>query len=183
MIYMDYNATTPIAPEVAEAMQPFITDWFGNPSSTHEHGVKAKTALDAARDQVASLIGAKPGEILFTSGGSEANNTVLKGVAHTRSAKGKHIIISQIEHPAIQKPCEFLEKNGYRITRLPVDGDGIVSALDVEKALTDDTILVSVMHANNETGSIQPIAEIGALCRQRGILFHTDASQSVGKFL
>lgn len=181
MIYLDYNATTPIDPEVAKAMMPFITDSFGNSSSTHEYGVKAKIALDAARASVATLIGANPEENLFTSGGSEANNTVLKGIAHTLNAKGKHIIISQIEHPAIQEPCKYLEKNGFRITRVPVGSDGIVSVQDVEKTFTDDTILVSVMHANNETGSIQPIAEIGAMCRQRGILFHTDASQSVGK--
>jgi len=181
MIYLDCNATTPIDPEVVKAMMPFITDSFGNPSSTHEYGVKAKTALDAARADVAALIGANPEEILFTSGGSEANNTVLKGVAQTFEAKGKHIIISQIEHPAIQEPCNYLEKTGFRITRIPVDSDGIVSAQDVQKAFTDETILVSVMHANNETGAIQPIAEIGALCRQRGILFHTDASQSLGK--
>lgn len=181
MIYLDYNATTPIDKAVAEAMQPFIHGNFGNPSSRHEEGKIAKAAVEKARKQVADLLGAHPSEIIFTSGGSESNNTAIKGVACTFRDKGKHIITSQIEHPAVTNPCRFLERNGCRITWLPVDRYGCVEPSDVEQALTDETILVTIMHANNETGTIQPIRTIADICRKAGVLFHTDAAQSVGK--
>lgn len=181
MIYLDYNATTPIDKTVAETMLPFIHGNFGNPSSGHEYGTTAKKAVESAREQVANLLDAKSSEILFTSGGSESNNTVIKGVAHTFRNKGNHIITSQIEHPAVLNPCKFLEKNGYEVTYLPVDKYGVVDPMDVENAIKGTTILVSIMHANNETGSIQPISEISAICRKKGVLIHTDAAQSVGK--
>jgi cysteine desulfurase len=181
MIYLDYNATTPIDKSVAEAMLPFIHGNFGNPSSSHEYGMTARKAVDIARGHVANLLGAQPSEIVFTSGGSESNNTVIKGVAHSFRAKGNHIITSQIEHPAVLNPCKFLEKNGYEITYLPVDKYGAVDPTHVENALKSTTILVSIMHANNETGTIQPISEISAICRKKGVLIHTDAAQSVGK--
>src|SRR3989339_294995 len=181
MIYLDYNATTPIDKSVAEAMLPFIHGSFGNPSSSHELGILAKEAVETARGQVAQMLGASPSEIVFTSGGSESNNMVIKGVANTYRSKGNHIITSMIEHPAVLNPCRFLEKNGYTITYLPVDGYGMVNPADIETAITEMTILVTVMHANNETGTIQPIAEISKVCRKRGVLFHTDTAQSVGK--
>lgn len=181
MIYLDYNATTPIDKAVADAMLPYIHGNFGNPSSNHEFGITAKKAIESARQQVASLLGAKSSEILFTSGGSESNNTVIKGVAYTFRDRGKHIITSQIEHPAVLNPCRFLEKNGYAITYVPVDRFGSVLPSEIEKVITSETILVSIMHANNETGTIQPISEISAICRKKGVLFHTDAAQSVGK--
>lgn len=181
MIYLDYNATTPIDTSVADAMLPYIQGNFGNPSSSHEYGSTAKKAVEAARQQVAGLLGAKPAEILFTSGGSESNNTVIKGVACSFRGKGNHIITSRIEHPAVMNPCRFLERNGYKITCVPVDRFGSVLPLEIEKAITPETILVSIMHANNETGTIQPISEISAICRDKGVFFHTDAAQSVGK--
>jgi cysteine desulfurase len=181
MIYLDYNATTPIDKAVADAMLPFIHGNYGNPSSSHAYGMAAKKAVEAARGQVASLLGANPSEIVFTSGGSESNNMVIKGVAHTFRSKGNHIITSQIEHPAVLNPCRFLEKNGYTVTYLPVDSYGVVSPAEVERAITPKTILVTIMHANNETGTIQPIPAISAVCRQHGVIFHTDAAQSVGK--
>src|SRR3989339_681947 len=166
MIYLDYNATTPIDKSVAEAMLPFIHGSFGNPSSSHELGILAKEAVETARGQVAQMLGASPSEIVFTSGGSESNNMVIKGVANTYRSKGNHIITSMIEHPAVLNPCRFLEKNGYTITYLPVDGYGMVNPADIETAITEMTILVTVMHANNETGTIQPIAEISKVCRK-----------------
>ena len=181
MIYLDYNATTPIDKSVADAMLPYIQTNFGNPSSSHEFGITAKRAIEAAREQVANLLGAKPSEILFTSGGSESNNTVIKGVAHSFRSKGNHIITSRIEHPAVLNPCRFLENNGYEITYLPVDSYGSVQPRDVENAITSKTILGTIMHANNETGTIQPISDISEICRRKGVLFHTDAAQSVGK--
>ncbi len=181
MIYLDYNATTPIDKSVIDAMLPFIQGNFGNPSSTHEYGLIAKKAVETARSQVADLLGADPSEIVFTSGGSESNNMAIKGVAHSLRSKGNHIITSQIEHPSVLNPCMFLEKNGYEITYLPVDKYGAVDLVDVEKAITERTILVTLMHANNETGTIQPIEAISAVCREKGIFFHTDAAQSVGK--
>ena len=181
MIYLDYNATTPIDRNVAEAMMPYLYGNFGNPSSSHEYGIQAKKAVETAREQVARLLSASPAEIVFTSGGSESNNTVIKGVAHSFLNKGNHIITSAVEHPAVLNPCRFLEKNGYEVTYLPVDGLGMVSPADVEKAITAKTILVTIMHANNETGTIQPIPEISVICRRKGVLFHTDAAQSVGK--
>ena len=181
MIYLDYNATTPIDRSVVDAMFPYIQTNFGNPSSSHEFGITAKMAVEAAREQVANLLGAKPSEMLFTSGGSESNNMVIKGVAYSFRSKGNHIITSSIEHPAVLNPCRFLESNGYEITYLPVNRYGSVQPRDVENAITSKTILVTIMHANNETGTIQPISDISAICRRKGIPFHTDAAQSVGK--
>ncbi len=180
-IYLDYNASTPIDPAVAAAMQPFLAGAFGNPSSGHWASAPAKTALEDARDQVAELLGCAADEVVFTSGGSEANNLALKGVFFALRHKGEHIITTEIEHPAILNPCGFLERLGATVTYLPVDGSGRVDPDAVRRAITPRTILVSVMHANNEVGTIQPIAEIGRITREHGILFHTDAAQSVGK--
>jgi len=180
-IYLDYNATTPIDEKVAKAMMPFITDHFGNPSSTHEFGLVANEAVAKARSQVASLINCKPSEIIFTSGGTESNNYALKGIAFKNKAKGNHIITSQIEHPAILEVCKFLEQNGFEVTYLPVDKYGMVSPGDLTNAITDKTILISVMHANNEMGTIQPISKIGAIAANNNIPFHCDAAQSIGK--
>ena len=179
--YMDHNATTPIAPEVAEAMQPFIFEHFGNPSSGHRLGQRTRQAVEEARGQVARLLDCTPAEVVFTSGGSESNNMALKGVAYTYRGEGNHIITSRIEHPAVLNPCRFLEKNGYEVTYLPVDGYGVVDPDSVRRAITPQTILISIMLANNEVGTIQPIAEIGQIARERGVLFHTDAAQAVGK--
>lgn len=181
MIYMDYNATTPIDKRVADAVQPYLYQVFGNPSSNHEAGRLAKEAVEKAREQVALLLNSSPKEIIFTSGGSESNNTVIKGTAYSYKNKGNHIITSQIEHPAVLAPCRFLESNGYEVTYLPVDEYGMVSVRDVENAITGKTILITIMHSNNETGTIQPIEEIGRITREHNVLFHTDASQSVGK--
>ncbi|MBW2107375.1 MAG: cysteine desulfurase [Deltaproteobacteria bacterium] len=181
MIYLDHNATTPIAPEVAQAMAPYWKDRFGNPSSAHAPGRIAKQALEEARAQVAALIRADPQEVVFTSGGTESNNTVIKGVAHGLAHKGRHIITTAIEHPAVINPCMFLMSQGYEITFLPVDASAMVDPDAVRDAITPSTILVSVMHANNETGTIEPIEKIGAVAREAGVLFHTDAAQSVGK--
>jgi cysteine desulfurase NifS/selenium donor protein len=180
-IYLDYNATTPPDPEVAEAMLPYLTTRFGNPSSAHAYGSEARAAVEAARRQVAALLGARAEEIVFTSGGTEGNNTVLHGVARLLGAKGRHIVTSAIEHPAVLEPCAVLEADGFRITRVPVDGAGRIDPRDVADALTPGTILVSVMHANNEVGTIQDVAEIARLAHEHGVLVHTDAAQSVGK--
>jgi len=180
-IYLDYNASTPIDPAVAEAMQPFLDDAFGNPSSGHWASAPAKVGLDRARSQVAALLGASPDEIVFTSGGSEANNLAIKGTFFAPNCRGAHIITSAIEHPAVLKPCGFLERIGGSVTYLPVDRTGCVDPEDVRRAIAPQTVLISIMHANNEVGTIQPIAEIGAIARQHGIPFHTDAAQSVGK--
>ncbi len=181
MVYLDYNATTPVDPRVAEAMWPYLRELFGNPSSVHAFGVNAKAAVETARAQVAGLLGCHADEIVFTSGGSESNNTAIKGVAFTLRQRGYHIITTDIEHSAVISPCKFLERLGFFVTYLPVDHTGRVSVRDVEAAIRPTTILISIMHANNEVGTIQPIAEIGALARSRGILMHTDAAQSVGK--
>ncbi|MCK4466835.1 MAG: cysteine desulfurase, partial [Desulfobacterales bacterium] len=181
MIYLDYNATTPIDSKVAAAMTPFIREEFGNPSSSYSLGIRAKQALEKARGQVAGLLGCETGEIIFTSGGSESNNMALKGVALSLRAKGRHIITTAIEHPAIFNPAIFLMENGWDVTFLPVDKYGLLDPDEVEKVIRKDTVLISVMHANNETGTIQPIQEIGRLSREHGIFFHTDAAQSVGK--
>ncbi|WP_047151776.1 cysteine desulfurase family protein [Aneurinibacillus tyrosinisolvens] len=181
MIYLDYNATTPIDKEVADAMIPFIYDYYGNPSSSHAAGQKVKTSIESARQQVAAFLNCESAEIIFTGGGSESNNTVIKGVAHSYKQKGNHIITSKIEHPAVLHPCQFLEQLGYEVTYLPVDQHGLVNPDDVARSLTDKTILVTVMHSNNETGTIQPIREIAEICRKNDVLFHTDASQSAGK--
>ena len=177
-IYLDYNASTPIDPAVVAAMRPFIADHYGNPSSGHW---AAKTALETARDQVAALLGCQNDEIVFTSGGSEANNLALKGVFFTFRDKGDHIITTQIEHPAIIEPCRFLERLGAQVTYLPVDGTGRIDPDDLRKAITPRTILVSIMQANNEVGTIQPIADCARLAHEHGAVFHTDAAQSVGK--
>ncbi|MCJ7785246.1 MAG: cysteine desulfurase [Desulfobacterales bacterium] len=180
-IYLDFNASTPIAPEVAEAMKPFLSQHFGNPSSQHWAGVPAKQAVEHARQQVAELLHCSPGEIVFTSGGSESNNHAIKGVFFALREKGNHIITTQIEHPAVVNPCRFLERLGAEVTFVPVDRYGRVDPQDIQKAITPRTILITVMHANNEVGTIQPIEEISKIARERGIVFHTDAAQSVGK--
>lgn len=180
-IYLDYNASTPIDPAVAAAMRPFLEDHYGNPSSGHWAATTAKKALETARGQVATLLGCQSGEIVFTSGGSEANNLALKGTFFALRDKGDHIITTQIEHPAIVEPCGFLERLGARVTYLPVDGTGRVDFDDLRRAITPRTILVSIMHANNEVGTIQPIEEYARIAHERCVLFHTDAAQSVGK--
>jgi cysteine desulfurase len=180
-IYLDYNASTPIRSEVAATMGELIDDGFGNPSSRHWAGVPAKAAIEKARGQIAAMLGANSDEIVFTSGGSEANNHAIKGAFFARSAKGKHIVASTIEHPATLAPLRFLERLGARITLVPVDRYGRIAPIDVERAIGDDTVLVTIMHANNEVGTIQPLAECARLARRRGVLFHTDAAQSVGK--
>jgi cysteine desulfurase len=180
-IYLDYNASTPIDPAVAAAVRPFLDEAFGNPSSGHWASAPAKAALEKARGQVSALLGATADEIVFTSGGSEANNLALKGTFFALKDNGAHIITTQVEHPAIVEPSRFLERLGATVTYLPVDGTGRVDPDDVHRAITPRTILISVMHANNEVGTIQPIAEIGAIAREHGIRFHTDAAQSVGK--
>jgi cysteine desulfurase len=180
-IYLDFNASTPIAPEVAEAMRPFLSQHFGNPSSLHWAGIPAKEAVENARQQVAELLQCHSSKIVFTSGGSESNNHAIKGVFFALKNKRAHIITTQIEHPAVLNPCRFLEKFGSVVTYVPVDQYGRVDPEDVEKAITPQTILITVMHANNEVGTIQPIEEISKIAKERGILFHTDAAQSVGK--
>ncbi|TJV47971.1 MAG: cysteine desulfurase [Mesorhizobium sp.] len=178
-IYLDYNASTPIDPAVTTAMQPFLDEAFGNPSSGHWASAPAKAALEHARGQVAALIGSAPDEIVFTSGGSEANNLAIKGTFFALRNRGEHIITTVIEHPAVLAPCRFLERLGATVTYLPVDPTGRVDPEDVRRAITSRTVLISVMHANNEVGTIQPIEEISAIAR--GIRVHTDAAQSVGK--
>ena len=180
-IYLDYNATTPIAPEAAEAMLPFLYEQFGNPSSSHPYGVVAKRAVETARAQVAALLGCQYGEVVFTSGGTESNNLALKGAALARRERGNHIITSAIEHPAVIEVCKWLETQGFRVTYLPVDAWGQVDPADLERLITAETILVSVMHANNEVGTIQPIAELAEIAHRAGALMHTDAAQSLGK--
>jgi cysteine desulfurase len=182
-IYLDYNASTPVDPAVAAAMRPFLYEAFGNPSSGHWASTPAKAALDKARCQVAALLGAAPEEIVFTSGGSEANNLAIKGTYFALSHKRAHIITSAIEHPAVLAPCRFLERLGGSVTYLPVDRTGRVDPEHVRRAITRQTVLISIMHANNEVGTIQPIEEIGALAHEHGIRFHTDAAQSAGKIL
>jgi cysteine desulfurase len=180
-IYLDYNGSTPIAPEVVAAMHPFLSQHFGNPSSLHWAGMPAKQALEEARCQVAALLGCVPQEIIFTSGGTESSNNSIKGAFFRLRQKGNHIITSSVEHPAVLQPCRYLESFGADMTVLPVDGNGMVNPDDIRKAITPQTILVSVMHANNEVGTIQPLAEIARITREHEVLFHTDAAQSVGK--
>ena len=180
LIYFDHAATTPTRPEVVEAMLPYYREKWGNPSSIHTSGRMAAEGMDAARQQVAALLGALPEEIVFTGSGTEADNQALIGIAISQEKKGSHIITSKIEHHAILHTAQFMEKRGSQVTYLPVDSYGMVDPDDVRKALTDKTILVSIMHANNEIGTSQPIAEIAAMCREKGVLFHTDAVQTVG---
>jgi len=180
-IYLDYNATTPLAPEVVIAMRPFLEEHFGNPSSGHRFGDVARAAVDKARAQVAGLLNAKPGEIIFTSGGTESNNYAIRGVALAQATRGRHIITSGIEHPAVTEVCRQLETEGFEITWLPADVDGTIRVVELAGALRPDTVLVTLMHANNEVGTIQPIREVADLVRARGITLHTDAAQSVGK--
>lgn len=180
-IYLDYNASTPVAPEVAAAMRPYLVEHFGNPSSNHWAGLPAKDAVETARGRIANLLACSPEEVVFTSGGTESNNHAIKGAFFANHEKGKHIITTQIEHPATIQPCRFLETLGARVTYLPVDSSGMVDPDAVAQAITDQTILVTVMHANNETGTIQPIAEISEITRQHEVLLHTDAAQSLGK--
>jgi len=180
-IYLDYNATTPIDPEVAKEMISIIQNHYGNPSSSYEMGRYSKNAIEKARKQIADLIHAKPEEIIFTSCATESNNLAIQGIAYKNQVKGKHIITSSIEHPAVIEVCKFLEQQGFIITYVPVDAIGRVNPKDVEEAIRLDTILITIMHANNEVGTIQPISEIAAIAKKNSILFHTDASQSVGK--
>lgn len=181
MIYMDHSATSPVDPEVFEAMKPYFVDNFGNASTLYSKGRDARKAMEAAREQVASLIGAKPEEVIFTSGGTESDNIAIKGTAYRLKNNGNHIITSAIEHPAVRETCKYLEKNGFEVTYLPVYEEGIVRVSDLEDAITDKTILITIMHANNEIGTIQPISEIGKIARENKIYFHTDAVQTVGK--
>lgn len=181
-IYFDYNATTPLDAGVREAMLPFLDEVWGNPSSIHHVGRKARSLLDDARDRAAKVLGSKPSEVIFTSGGTESNNLAIFGAARLRKPKGLHIITSSIEHHAVLHCFQYLaEKEGFEVTYLPVSREGFVSPDDLKKAMRADTTLVSVMAANNEIGTIQPVAELGAICRERGVLFHTDAVQWFGK--
>ena len=180
-VYLDHCATTPLNPDVLAAMLPFLRDSFGNPSSAHTLGRAAREAVEEARGKVAALIGANPSEIVFTSGGTEADNLAIQGIARVRKDRGNHIVTSAIEHHAVLRACEYLARNGFTVTYLPVDHHGVVNPEDVDKALTDKTILVTIMHSNNEVGTIEPISEIGRIAAERGVAFHTDAVQSVGK--
>lgn len=181
MIYLDNSATTPLNEEVLKEMEPYFCEYFGNPSTLYSLGQKSKEALEKARKRVADAINAKPEEIIFTSGGSESDNLAIKGIAFKNQDKGKHIITSEIEHPAVKETLVFLESIGFEVTYLPVYGDGIIKIEDLKKVIRDDTILITVMHANNEIGTIQPIAEIGKVAKEKGIIFHTDAVQTFGK--
>lgn len=181
MIYLDHNASTPIAPEVRDAMVPLLADHFGNPSSAHWAGLPAAQAVARARAQLAALLGCSPGEVVFTSGGTEADNAALKGVVEAAGRERPHLITSAVEHPAVLEPCRYLEGRGADVTYLPVDGTGLVDPDDVARALRPATVLVSVMHANNEVGTIEPVAEIARVTREAGVLLHSDAAQSVGK--
>jgi cysteine desulfurase len=181
-IYLDYNATTPLDPSVREVMLPFFNEIWGNPSSVHHVGRKARARLDDARDRAAQFLGAKPSEIIFTSGGTESNNLAIFGTARSLKAKGNHLITSAVEHHAVLHCFDYLEKKeGFSVTRLPVDATGRVSPDDLKRAVRPETTLVSIMAANNEIGTIQPVAELGTICRERGILFHSDAAQWFGK--
>ncbi len=181
-VYFDYNATTPLDPQVRAAMLPFLNEVWGNPSSVHHVGRRARAILDDARDRTAKVLGCRPSEVVFTSGGTESANLAILGTARLLKAKGRHIITSQVEHHAVLHCCKYLaKKEGFDLTCLPVDRDGLVAVESLEKAIRPDTILVSVMAANNEIGTIQPVAELGAVCRARGVLFHTDAVQWFGK--
>lgn len=181
IIYADYNATTPVDPEVAEAMIPYLTTYFGNPSSDHEFGYKAKEAVGRARRQVADCLCCKPTEIVFTSGGTEANNMAVIGIATANRERGNHIITCTIEHPSILEPLKYLQSQGFEVTYVPVDRYGMVDPKDIQDALRDSTVLITIMHANNEVGTIQPITEIAGIAQEREIYFHSDAAQTIGK--
>jgi len=180
-IYLDYNATSPVAPEVVEAVFPALRDLWGNPSSPHIYGRRARKAVETAREQVAGLLGCAPDEVIFTGGGTEADNAAILGVAEASAERGRHLVTSAVEHPAIDEPCRYLEGRGWTVTRVGVDRNGRIPVTDVEAALRSDTVLISIIHAQNETGVLQPIAEIGRLARSRGIVFHSDTAQSAGK--
>jgi cysteine desulfurase len=180
-VYLDYNATTPIDPEVANEMMPYIQTFFGNPSSSYSIGRHNKESIAKARKNVAGLINANTEEIIFTSGGTESNNLALRGTSLANLEKGRHIITSSVEHPAVTEVCRYLNSLGYEITYLPVDIYGEVNPDDVENAVRPDTVLITIMHANNEVGTIQPIKEVASIARKKNIIFHTDAAQSVGK--
>ncbi|MBN2514896.1 MAG: cysteine desulfurase [Deltaproteobacteria bacterium] len=180
-IYLDYNATTPVDHEVAEAMKPYLEEHFGNPSSLHLMGIAARKSVENARRQVADLLNCIPEEIVFTSGGTESNNYAIKGIAFANRRKGHHIITTTIEHPAVTEVCNYLEAFGFRTTYIPVDETGLIDPGKLEKAITNETILITIMHANNEVGTIQPIEDISVIAHKHGIFCHTDAAQSVGK--
>ncbi|MDP2856715.1 MAG: cysteine desulfurase family protein, partial [Bacillota bacterium] len=180
-IYLDHAATTPVRQEVVTAMTEYMLEKYGNASSVHSFGREARRGVDEGRESLARLIGASPAEIIFTSGGTEADNLAVKGVAEAYAKKGNHIITSQIEHHALLHTCEYLEKHGARVTYLPVDEHGFVDPDDMRRAIAPDTILVSIMMANNEIGTIQDVAEIGRICRESGVLFHSDAVQALGQ--
>ncbi|MCP4408541.1 MAG: cysteine desulfurase [Gammaproteobacteria bacterium] len=180
-VYLDYNATTPVAPEVADAIEPYLKGHFGNPSSNHIYGRRAHDAVEQARAQVAALIGAQPGEIIFTGCATEANNLAIRGVARALREKGRHLITSAVEHPAVSQPCKRLEEDGWELSVISVDRYGQVDPEDIVSAIRNDTVLVSIMHANNEVGTIQPIEEIAAITQRLGVILHTDAAQSAGK--
>lgn len=180
-IYLDYNATTPIDPAVADAMEPYLREHFGNPSSNHVYGYRARLAVNDARERLAALLQVEPDEVVFTGGGSEANNLAIKGIAYTRRDRGNHIITSAVEHPAVINTLHYLQQEGYRVTVLPVEPNGQVDVGQVADAITPETILISIMHANNEVGTTQPIRAIAEIAHARNVLVHTDAAQSVGK--
>ncbi len=179
-IYLDYAATSPVLPEVLDAMLPFFMSCFGNPSGIHENGRETRKAVEQARREVAETLGAESREIVFTSGGSESDNLAIEGTAFALRQKGNHIITSQIEHHAVLNTCRWLEKQGFRVTYLPVDASGLVEPDSVRDAIGNDTVLVSIMTANNEIGTVEPVSEIGEICREKGVLFHTDAVQAIG---
>lgn len=181
-IYLDYNATTPVDPAVVAAMQPYLSQHFGNPSSTHPYGQAARAAVERAREQVAALLGCAPGEVIFTGGGSESDNLAIKGIALAAGQQGGHIITSAVEHPAVLNTCRYLERyHGFQVTYVPVDNQGLVDPEQVARAIRPGTVLITIMAANNETGTLQPLPAIGAIARRHGIPFHTDAAQAVGK--
>ena len=182
-IYLDYNATTPVAPEVFNEMMPYFQTYYGNPSSSYSIGKKNLEAIGNARKQVAAMLNANPAEIIFTSGGTESNNHAIRGIAFANREKGNHIITSSVEHPAVTNVCRYLADQGWEVSWLPVDRTGKVNPKDVEDAIHSETVLVTIMHANNEVGTIQPIKEISDIARQKKVLFHTDAAQSVGKIV
>jgi len=182
LIYLDHAATTPVHPLVRQAMMLYYTEYYGNPETLYSAGVAANEAIEDARRKVAALINCDPSEIYFTGGGTEADNWAVKGTAYAREKKGKHIVTSAIEHHAALEPCHFLEKRGFDVTRLPVDSDGLVTPDDVKKAIRKDTILVSIMHANNEVGTVEPVEEIGEITREAGVAFLVDAVQTAGNY-